>query len=126
MKTILKSKNLDRLGITASLACAIHCAALPFLMTSLPLLGLSFLAHSWVEILMICISLFLGFYSLLRSYPLHRKMVPVLTLIAGFALIAAGHYLLEGLEAILIPLGGLTIAGAHVLNWKYCRNCGHK
>jgi hypothetical protein len=92
MKTNFKSKTVDQLGITASLACAIHCAALPFLITTLPLLGLDFLANKWIEIVMISI----------------------------------GHYFLENLEAILIPLGGLTIAAAHFLNWKYSKICQHK
>ena len=31
--------NWDGLGVTTSLICAIHCAVLPLLFTSLPLLG---------------------------------------------------------------------------------------
>jgi hypothetical protein len=120
---ILKPKKIDQLGITASLACALHCAALPFLITSLPLLGLGFLANSWVEISMIFISVFLGFYSLLISYPAHKRITPLFVLILGFALIGCGHYLAEDLEGLLIPLGGLSIAGAHFLNWKYNKSC---
>ncbi|HMI01926.1 MAG TPA: MerC domain-containing protein [Pedobacter sp.] len=120
---ILKPKKLDQLGITASLACALHCAALPFLITSLPLLGLGFLSNSWVEISMIFISMLLGFYSLLTSYPAHKRITPLLVLIIGFTLIGSGHYLIEGLEGLLIPLGGLSIAGAHFLNWKYNKSC---
>jgi hypothetical protein len=122
-KMILKPKKLDQLGITASLACALHCAALPFLLTSLPLLGLGFLANSWVEISMIFISVLLGFYSLLTSYPTHKRTTPLLVLIMGFTLIGSGHYLVEDLEGLLIPLGGLSIAGAHFLNWKYSKSC---
>ncbi|HKG05503.1 MAG TPA: MerC domain-containing protein [Pedobacter sp.] len=123
MKMILKPKRLDQLGITASLTCAIHCAALPFLVTSLPLLGLSFLANAWVEITMICISVLLGFYSLLSSYRSHQKIAPVLVLLFGFAMIGSAHYLFKEMEAVLIPIGGLTIAGAHFLNWKYSKSC---
>ena len=39
----------DRLGATASFLCAIHCAALPFVLAVLPLLGLSFLADHRFE-----------------------------------------------------------------------------
>ncbi|WP_243732583.1 MerC domain-containing protein [Pedobacter metabolipauper] len=121
----LKSEKLDQLGMTASIACAIHCAALPFLIGTLPLLGLSFLADSWVEITMICLSLAIGVYSLSVSYPKHKKKIPLIVLIAGFVLIGAGHYLAEDLEAVLIPLGGFTIAAAHLINWRYSRNCSH-
>jgi hypothetical protein len=125
MKPSVKSCALGQLGMTASLACAIHCAALPFFITTLPLWGLEFLAHSWVELSMICLSLLIGICSLVSSFPKHRRLIPILVLMIGFALIATGHYALESLEAALIPLGGFTIATAHYLNWKYNRNCSH-
>lgn len=125
-KPPVKTSRLDQIGITASLACAIHCAALPFLISILPLWGLSFLADSWVEIGMICLSLLIGFWSLGTSFPKHKKIIPMGVLLLGFVLIAAGHYFIENLEAVLIPLGGFTIASAHFINWRYSRVCTHK
>lgn len=125
MKPSVKSSTLDQLGMTASIACAIHCAALPFFITTLPLWGIEFLAHTWFELSMICLSLLIGTYALTRSFAQHRKLVPVLVLIIGFGLIATGHYTLESLEAIFIPIGGFTIAAAHYLNWKYSRRCSN-
>lgn len=125
MKSIFKSDKLDKFGMTAAIACAIHCAALPFVITTLPLWGLNFLAHSWVELGMISLSLIIGLWSLSTAYPKHKKLIPILVLILGFALIASGHYWLEDLEAVLIPLGGFTIATAHLLNWRYSRTCNH-
>jgi len=117
--------NLDRLGITASTLCAIHCAAVPLLLTFLPLWGLGFLADERVEICMIVLSLCLGIWSMSSSYrKLHRKLIPSIVLIAGFFLIAAGHFLgLEQLEPILIPLGGFTIAAAHFINLRLVKTC---
>ena len=126
MKRLIRTAKLDQLGMTASIACAIHCAALPFLITTLPLWGLSFLGDSWVEISMICLSLFIGIWSLGKSYPKHRKILPLLILSTGFGMIASGHYLLHEFEAIVIPLGGFTIATAHLINWKYGRNALHQ
>ncbi|WP_316747226.1 MerC domain-containing protein [Pedobacter gandavensis] len=124
-KTLLKSGRLDQFGISASVACAIHCAALPFLITLLPLWGLGFLAKPWVEFSMIGLSLLIGTWSLARSYPKHKRIIPILVLITGFLLIGTGHYGFHFLEAVLIPLGGFTIAFAHLINWKYARNCAH-
>jgi len=126
MKSSTKHERLDHLGIVASVACAIHCAALPLIITILPLVGLEVLANVWVEISMICLSLVVGIYSLSTSYPRHKKIQPILILTAGFILIAAGHFLLENLEAIIVPLGGFTIAAAHLINWKYGRICKHQ
>lgn len=125
MKPLAKSDRLDHLGIAASIACAIHCAALPLMITALPLLGLEFLTNIWVEIFMISLSLVVGFSSLSYSYPLHKKMLPIFILVIGFFLIAAGHFILKDLEAIIVPAGGFTIAAAHLINWKYSRICKH-
>jgi hypothetical protein len=126
MKSFIKSTRLDQLGITASVACAIHCALLPLLITTLPLLGLEFLANIWVEICMICLSLFIGTYSLSTSYPKHKRIVPIAMLLTGFLFIGFGHLLFETIEAVLVPTGGLIIATAHWMNWKYSKICSHK
>ncbi|MBG6234053.1 hypothetical protein IWX76_000608 [Pedobacter sp. CAN_A7] len=126
MKSLLKSDRLDQLGMTASIACAIHCAALPLIITFLPLVGLEFLANIWVEMVMICLSLLIGAWSLISSYSRHENLTPILVLITGFLFIATGHFILEQMEPVLVPLGGFTIAAAHYINWKLNRVCGHE
>lgn len=126
MKTLLKSGRLDQLGMTASIACAIHCAALPLVVTVLPLVGLEFLANIWVEITMICLSLMIGAWSLISTYSKHGNLAPLFVLLTGFVLIATGHFVFERIEPILVPLGGFTIAAAHYINWKLNRVCGHE
>ncbi len=120
--------NLDRIGITASVLCAIHCAAIPFLLTMLPLWGLEFMADERVEMAMIGLSLVIGVWSLVGTYRKnHHKIAPVLILIAGFLLIGLGHFIgNQPLEPVLIPLGGLTIAAAHVLNLRLLKSCSIK
>ncbi len=117
--------NLDRLGITASTLCAIHCAALPFLITVLPMWGMDFLANEAIEIAMIVISLIIGVWSLSSAYrKQHRRILPILVLIAGFASIATGHFSgIEQLEPILIPSGGFIIAVAHFINLQMLKSC---
>ncbi|WP_412467697.1 MerC domain-containing protein [Pedobacter sp. KLB.chiD] len=125
MKQRLYKINLDRIGITASTLCAIHCAALPFLITVLPMWGMEFLANEAVEIAMVAVSLVIGIWSLSSAYrKQHRRILPILVLIAGFACIAMGHFSgIEMLEPVLIPLGGLTIAVAHFINLKMLKSC---
>jgi len=119
--------NLDKIGITASTACAIHCAILPFLLTLLPLWGLEFLATPVLEIFMILLSLILGIWSLSKSYRIvHHNSGPIILLALGFGCILFGHFSgIEILEPILIPLGGFTIAGAHFFNLKLTKSCNH-
>jgi hypothetical protein len=126
MKSYTKHERLDHLGMAASIACAIHCAALPLAITALPLLGLEFLANIWVEVSMICLSLIVGVVSLRLSYPKHKNIMPILILILGFLLIGTGHFVFEHLEVVFVPLGGFTIAAAHLINWKHSRSCKHQ
>jgi len=125
MKSLTPSGSLDKVGITASIACAIHCAALPVIITTLPLFGLEFLASIWFEIGMISLSLIIGTYALLRSYPTHKKALPIVVLVSGFLCIGTGHLLIESLESILIPIGGIVIAAAHLINWRHTKICLH-
>lgn len=118
MKSLLKSGHLDQLGMGASIACAVHCAALPIIITSLPLIGLEFLANIWVEIFMILCSALIGAWSIGGNFTKHYNRIPILIFIGGFVLIATGHFLWHEMEDILIPLGGITIAIAHYANWK--------
>lgn len=54
LETTTNSTWRDWLGIVASVGCAIHCAAMPFVIAYLPALGLSFLAdesfHKWMAL----------------------------------------------------------------------------
>jgi hypothetical protein len=125
MKSLLKSGRLDQVGIGASIACAIHCAALPILATSLPLIGLDFLTSTWVEIVMILCSALIGTWSIAGTYTKHKSIKPISMLSLGFLLIAAGHFAWHEMETLLIPLGGFTVAAAHFVNWKMMRICNH-
>ncbi|WP_129713838.1 MerC domain-containing protein [Pedobacter sp. SYP-B3415] len=115
----------DRLGITASGLCAIHCAVLPFVVSTLPFWGLAFLAHPVFEGTMIIISLMLGLGSIGHSYRFHhRRLGPLFLLAAGFLFILLGHLVeIEWLESILVPSGGVVIACAHLINLRMNRSC---
>ncbi|HEY8783887.1 MAG TPA: MerC domain-containing protein [Mucilaginibacter sp.] len=69
MSSQKRGSKLDRIGMTAFTLCAIHCAIVPLLITSLPLLGLGFLANPWFEWGMIIFALFIGIYA--RLYCLY-------------------------------------------------------
>jgi len=122
------SPRLDNIGITASTLCAIHCAVVPLLFTSLPLVGLGFLANAWVEWGMIIFALVIGVYSIGLSYwRTHRRSVPLFMLVSGFVIIMGGHaFTTTGKsEAMIVPVGGLLIAAAHYVNYRYTGACNH-
>ncbi|MBS1914089.1 MAG: MerC domain-containing protein [Bacteroidetes bacterium] len=121
---------LDRFGVSASTLCAIHCAAVPFLISILPAVGLGFLGGRAFELSMIGISTVLATFSLGSSYRVHRKLNPLMMMSTGIMLMlfnVVGHEshteLAETLHPYLAALGGLMIASAHWLNMRLCRQC---
>jgi hypothetical protein len=120
-----RALKLDNLGMTASTLCAIHCAAVPVLFTSLPLVGLGFLANPWVEWIMITLALVVGISSIGTSYfRLHHRVLPLALLIGGFIIIIIGHlFITSWIEAVIVPAGGFMIAIAHFVNYKYAGTC---
>ncbi|MEM6642639.1 MAG: MerC domain-containing protein [Bacteroidota bacterium] len=120
MKNQFVGFHLDFIGFTASMLCALHCAALPLLLTLGPLAGLQFLDNPWIEYTIIIISLIIATSSLLSSYrEHHRKPLALMIAILGFVLIGLGR--LEGpewAESVLTSCGGSLIAVAHLVNWN--------
>jgi len=117
--------RFDEIGMVASTVCAIHCAAVPLVLTGLPLVGLEFLAMPWVEWGMIAFALIVGLYSIGLSYwRTHKRPLPVILLLGGFILIAFGYGFLHGRgEGFVVPTGGLLIALAHLVNYRFAGNC---
>lgn len=124
MKKLKLNLNLDKIGMTASVVCAFHCAFFPVLITILPLLGIGFLVKGWAETAMIVFSILIAGISILSAYKLHQNLLPLILLAAGFTIISVVHlFLPENLEPIILPLGGLTIALAHFFNLNYKNKC---
>jgi hypothetical protein len=112
---------LAKLGAGLSLACAVHCATLPLLVTFLPLMGISFLESHEFELGLLGLSIVLALYVLGRDYQyLHKKNTAILLAISGFSVIVLGHYLPE-VESLLAVIGGLVLFGAYLVNWRLNR-----
>jgi MerC mercury resistance protein len=112
---------LAKLGAGLSLACAVHCATLPLLVTFLPLFGISFLESHEFELGFLGLSVVLALYVLGRDYQnLHKKNTAILLAISGFSVIILGHYLPE-FESFLAVIGGLVLFGAYLVNWRLNR-----
>ncbi len=86
----------DWLGIVASVGCAIHCAAMPFVFAYLPALGLSFLAdeafHKWMALVCFLIAI-VAFIPGIRK---HKSWLPISVGAFGLALITFAAFGLAG------------------------------
>lgn len=122
MATSCKLNRADRIGFAASFLCAVHCALLPLALAVLPTLGLS--AGGWVDIdqgLTVFITL-LGVTTLAIGYRRHRVFRAWALLLPGLVLVWGGAFTPlhdHGLvHAGVMTVGGLMIAGAHLLNLR--------
>lgn len=113
----------DRLGAAASFLCAVHCAALPFVLALLPALGLGFLAdHGFERGFIMCASL-LALATLVYGYRRHRTRRAILLLLPALALLWIGGFVFDahlglGWHSLLVALGGSGVALAHLTNLR--------
>lgn len=113
------SINLDFLGFSASILCAIHCAAVPLLLTLGSFSSMAFLKNPFVEGTVLLIGCCLAFLSLLPGYfRKHRNLRPLLLMLTGSGLIISGHLGSSFLpESAFVSIGAFAIAVAHYKNW---------
>lgn len=112
--------NWDGLGIATSLACAIHCAILPLVVTSLPLFGINIIHNRFFEWSMIAIAFAVGVYSLIHGYKKHHKSVfPLSIFLLGFMCLVTKQFF-HGYENWLLAPAVLLIVSAHYMNYRLC------
>jgi hypothetical protein len=118
---------VDVFGTIASLTCAIHCVLMPVVATSLPLLGLGFLAREGAEVALSIFSAMLATLGLVLGFRRHRSHRALVFLPAAIALFGLGQVAeRSGWERACVPClvgGGLLLATAHILNQRLCRAC---
>lgn len=117
--------NWDALGITTSIACAIHCALLPLVLTSLPLFGVNIIDNASFEYGMIFLAFAIGVYSLWHGYKKHHhSLKPIFIFSVGIALLFAKQIWHQHQIWFLIPAVFFIIT-AHVKNYSSCRVHNH-
>lgn len=130
--------QIDRWGIGLSLACAVHCLAIPFLFGLLPSLALAL--HSfeapmrplalWLwraqgyDRWLVLGAIVLASASLIAGWRRHRRALPLLWLVAGsagfaFGLASPRHW--SSLHGPALAAGGICVAVAHWLNLRLRR-----
>lgn len=117
--------NYDALGIAASIACAIHCAVLPLIMSSLPILGINIINNFWFEIFMIVLAMGIGLHSLTHGFKKHHhRVLPIIVFVIGISLLLVKQILHQYQLWFLIP-AVILIVSAHFINYRQCRIADH-
>ncbi len=119
----------DRVGATASFLCAIHCAALPFVLALLPLIGLQFLADHRFERGFVFFACALALVALIIGYRRHHRALPLMLAVPGLLLLIFGVTWAEGISiivhSVLVTMGGLLVASSHFINLRSDRRRSH-
>ena len=122
---MLRKINWDALGITASMACAIHCAVLPLFLSSLPLFGINIIENIRFEYGMIMLAFAVGAYSLYHGRKKHHhSWLPLIIFAVGIAFLLAKMAWHEWRNWFLLP-AVICIVTAHFLNYRLCRHHDH-
>ena len=128
-KEIGTSSWRDSLGIIASIGCAIHCAAMPFVIAYLPALGLSFLAdeafHKWMALVCFLIAI-AAFVPGIRK---HGNWMPVSIAAFGLVFITFAAFGLAGeccaSCSSTAPTAEVSGSVATETECAACENCDH-
>lgn len=117
--------NWDAAGIVTSVACAIHCAILPLVLQSLPILGVNIIDNVGFEYFMIFLAACIGWYSLWHGYRKHHhKLSPLIIFTLGMALLFAKQ-IWHNYQYWILPFAVLLIVVGHVINYRSCRVHNH-
>jgi hypothetical protein len=112
--------NWDGLGIITSLLCAVHCALLPVLLTSLPLFGVNIIHNLLFEWGMIAIAAAVGAYSLYHGFiKHHQQWLPAILFAVGILFLITKQLFHQYEIWLLIP-AVILIVTAHFQNYRLC------
>lgn len=129
------SARLDRMGIGASTACAIHCAGTAAILVLWPATWFRWAWSGtlgwlyWVELGFGVASLFFAFAAGLTGWLCHRRHLPPILLATGAVGICGGLFTRVHIEtpmagaAVVLASGAMLVAG-HVLNLRGRRRGG--
>ena len=123
---IMKAQvNWDALGTATSVACAVHCALFPLILTSLPLFGVNIIHNNIFEAGMITLAFIIGSLALYHGYKRHHhRIFPTLIFSAGFIFLVLTQMFIAYEIWLLAPAVSLILC-AHFFNFRFCRKANH-
>jgi hypothetical protein len=115
---------LERGAVGASFLCLVHCLALPFLIAALPTLATVLPVSERFHVWILAFAVPAAMIALWSGRSQHGATGPLLTGIAGLVLLLIGAVVLGETrwETGVTVAGSLTLALAHVRNWRMRRS----
>jgi hypothetical protein len=112
--------NWDFMGIATSVACAVHCALLPIVVSTLPIFGINIIHNSFFEWGMITLAFVVGCYSLLHGFVRHHKSyLPLYIFFTGVVFLILKQFFTSR-EYLFLAFAVCLIITSHLFNYRYC------
>lgn len=111
---------VERVAVVTSLACLVHCLALPFVLAALPALAATFPVSETFHVWILLIAVPASGFALLNGGTFHHVWTPSVIGALGLALLVIGALVYGGQapETPVTVAGGVFLAVAHTLNWR--------
>jgi len=118
-----RSDIVESMAIAAAAACLAHCVALPVLVAALPALASVIPIPTSFHIAALVFAVPTTLFALSIGYRHHRRAFPLITGLAGLALLMIAVVVYERTpgEAPVTMAGSLLIVAAHLSNWRLRR-----
>lgn len=119
----VKNNSIDIIALSSSFICAVHCAAIPVVLSFSSLSSLHLLANPLIEFTFISFGFVFVLISIWPSYKKkHHRIKPLLYAALGFVFIILGRLNFTELwEVSNTVVGASLVSFAHYLNWKLLR-----
>lgn len=116
---------LERAGLAGSLACMAHCLALPLLLAALPALASGFSIPESLHLWVLAFAIPAATIALVGGRGRHGANFPLCMGSMGVSLlvIAAIPFAETWAETPLTVAGSLSLAVAHIVNWRLRHAC---
>lgn len=104
-----------------SVACVLHCLAMPIIVALLPAIGIAIVAKGAIEMVLILLAISLCLCSLCWGYRRHKNYLTFSFLISGAIWLFMSHYYHHSFTYSILGCGSLIFA--NILNKRLCKKC---
>ena len=125
---------MKKVGMWASIICAIHCTILPLFLVLIPTAGVYLFINETLEFILLFLSLIFNISNVCFGYRTHKSNKAIALLAVGLFLFVVGrllhhhndhHQFTFDLFNVFMIAGGFTMAFSTLLNDRLCKTCNH-
>lgn len=115
-----RQRLLDGFAVTASLLCLLHCLVLPLLLIGLPVLATMLIVPEAFHAVAFLVAVPTSAAAMASGLARHGYAAPAIGAGIGLTLLGLGAFAIDGemVERVVSTIGAVTLAVAHILNWR--------